>query len=63
MFGFISLQRSSDAFDVHDVIVLLISLLSSEENGDSVSQECELLFTDEIFQIPSVNGEKLCKTY
>jgi hypothetical protein len=32
----------------------------SEEDGKAISQECQLLFTDEIFQIPSVTGKTQC---
>lgn len=39
---------------------LYARLLLKEENGDSVSQECELLFIDEIFKIPSLSEGDKC---
>ncbi|CAB3979243.1 E3 ubiquitin- ligase UHRF1 [Paramuricea clavata] len=39
---------------------LFAKLLLSEEDGKAISQECQLLFTDEIFQIPSVTGGDQC---
>ena len=38
---------------------MFIILEYSGEAGDEIAQECQILFTDEIFKIPSIAGETM----